>query len=346
MSTSSNRVQELVEQNLAANQARRDQEEDRQEGNIDPSQHPESVQSRKEETSSENQSTTEGDDINLYDDLLTDEEADHFGVKREAPDEGIPTSREEPLAPKPAKPEQPEEQPKKAEKPAEETVQVEAPPEEIIEEVQTETKSSEEKPPKEVVEEKRPPEMTQEQYQEARQKAIEDLTKRYALTEEDEDNLLTEPGRVLPQLAARVYLDVFDHVTHMFQNLAPNLVRGVLQADTTEKQNEEAFYSEWDQLRPHSDVVNRVAKAYKESNPGASREQFIREVGATACIALRLPLEGKVETTPKKETRPTPPPPPAGRGSSPPPPRPTKGTPNVFEEIAQEWEEEDAEEGL
>ncbi len=141
------------------------------------------------------------------------------------------------------------------------------------------------------------PEVTQEEYNEqvqsAREKATEELVTKFQLTEDQADDLVSDPNSVLPQLLANMYLDLFTNVMQGMHSQLPNMIQGVVSTTERESKQKNAFFTAWPQLNKaeHMKTVKRVGDNYSALNPKASRDDFIREVGAQAWVALRLPIE-------------------------------------------------------
>lgn len=161
------------------------------------------------------------------------------------------------------------------------------------------------------------------------------LEERYKLSEQDAQLLMTEPEKVLPKLAAALVMDTVQVVLAQQAKMLPQAIMQTVSRQQQIQEGEDSFYKEWPDLKQHNDVVLRIGRAYRSMYPQATREQFIREVGAQAAIALRLPIDpatGKrVVAAPAATTRPFQPP----RGGAV-APNPT-GTKNEFEELAEEF---------
>lgn len=180
---------------------------------------------------------------------------------------------------------------------------------------------------------------------EARQSALAELEKRYALSQEDADAMISEPEKVLPKLAGQMYMDVFEGVLSAVQTMLPQAFTQFNQSYAAQQKDEADFYDAWPALKEHADRVLPIGKMYRQLNPQASKEQFIQEVGLQAMLALKLPIEG-ITQAPQQQTQQATPgayAPPSGapravtqRPAQQAPAKPT----NAFTELADEWEEE------
>lgn len=127
----------------------------------------------------------------------------------------------------------------------------------------------------------------------------------YRLSEQDVADFNENPAAFIPRYAARVYIDSISAAFQQFTTYLPRMVFQVLEQKKIVDENEAKFYGAWPDLNPHRDAVSRLGKAYRQSNPTASVEQFIQEVGAQAMVALRLvPKGANGDATKKQEETP------------------------------------------
>ena len=95
---------------------------------------------------------------------------------------------------------------------------------------------------------------------------------------------------VISQLMAKVYMDaVTGSVAHMLTRL-PGLVEQTLQSREQSGQLEQRFYNAWPALdaQKHYADVERFGRVYRQLNPTATPDDFIRDVGAQLMVALKL----------------------------------------------------------
>ncbi len=212
----------------------------------------------------------------------------------------------------------------------------------IVEEVQSppveEQPQPVEQPPREEpVEAVKPP--TPEESAAKRQQLVGNLAKEvYKLSDEDVELAISEPDKVLPQLAAKVHVEVLDAAVQGIMAHLPELVRGVISQTSAEREREGAFFDRWPSLKEHKTKVAQVANIFRQSNPGATLDQAIEEVGTLVSVMMKVPMEG-VEA-PKSADVAAPPPPPAMPGASTITPRRSTQK-NAFETLADEFLIED-----
>jgi hypothetical protein len=219
------------------------------------------------------------------------------------------------------------------EKPAEEKPVEEKPAEE---KPKAEEKPAEEKPPAE-----EPKTQTPEEQTEMRTKAHEELTKHFALTDEDAEAVKDNPAEVLPKIAAELYLQVYENVMNGVIAALPRMVQGVQQQTQAITSAEEKFYGRWDKLNTGEGkaTVARLGAAYRQANPNTTLDDFIRDVGIQASIALQLPIEGYTAPQEIPEERSQPSRPPAGGASR--PAVQSAASSNPFSAMAEEFIEDE-----
>jgi hypothetical protein len=157
--------------------------------------------------------------------------------------------------------------------------------------------------------------------------------------EYEDEGVSSKLLKAIPRMMSRVYLDAVQATMGQIMTHLPTLMSQVTRAQNEGSQTEAKFYEQWPKLKEkpeYADTIRRIGTAYRQLNPRASSEDFIREVGAGAMIALRLPMETSAAATPtqpRSSFRPAA----ATRPASPTPSKPK----NVFEAMAEETEEID-----
>ena len=159
----------------------------------------------------------------------------------------------------------------------------------------------------------------------------------YALDEEMVDELRDTPETAVPKLMAKAHSDIYLSVFNAVGQMLPQMMQTVQRNQIAEAQNVEAFQKAWPliDLTQHGGLVERIGMTYRQLNPTVSAEDFIKEVGAQAMIALRLQPATSGEETPEKTPKPFQPTRASGGPSGKPAPA------NVFEQMAMEEELDD-----
>jgi hypothetical protein len=262
------------------------------------------------------------DDSNIWDDLLDDEGsepevAETPAVEAKAEEVGVEPE-------KPAATETPE--PKPAEvAPAvvEQRVEVVAPP-----------------PAQVVSQPQMPPPPTPEQVAAFRQRMLDAVAEQYALQEDDASAFQVEPEKVLPKLAARLHANIYDHIMRDLARQAPQVVERQLHQRQAVQAAEDAFYSRWDELRPHAAQVQQVAQMWRQMYPQATMQEAIEGVGQATKALLGITTQGASEAAAAPRTPPPTPARPAARGAPAPRAKPMSAEEQAFADLAKSFEEE------
>lgn len=227
----------------------------------------------------------DNDESTAIDDQRQQAEEEVVETPEPAPE---PTVKEEELKPEEVDQEKPDETPA----PVEET-----PTEEEVAEVEIP-----EVPPEPI--DTRTPEEVQKALEEARAKAQVELEQAFRMTEEEEEQFQHNPGDVLSKMAAKLYLDIFNSLMQGVKTQLPSMVTSLMQQDSARKANQRKFYSAWPQLAKaeYLPTIERIANNYRVMNPQAKEADAIREIGAQAWVALRLPLEELAQIASKPTT--------------------------------------------
>jgi len=133
-----------------------------------------------------------------------------------------------------------------------------------------------------------PAPISAEQIQEARGKLEASLTSHYALSEEDALLLQMEPEKVIPQMAAKLHLEVLDHVRSLMNSVVPSIVESYTQSTVRNTKAKDEFFSAFPELANYEDQVIEIGTMFRKLNPKASPEEAIKRIGETTMAALGL----------------------------------------------------------
>jgi hypothetical protein len=135
-----------------------------------------------------------------------------------------------------------------------------------------------------------PPAQPQASYAEWRGKQIEGLEKHYAFDEETSAKLLTEPEVVLPQLAARLHMEVTEHVMRSVMSAMPQWMDNMNQGRTREADAQSMFETINPDLKDPSykNAILQMGMAYRQMNPNAPAEEAVKVIGNMVRSALGL----------------------------------------------------------
>lgn len=219
-----------------------------------------------------------------------------------------------------------------------------------------ETKSEEQPPavedqkPKEEGKVQPPPEAPafdaeklQADYEKWRSDAEELLaTQHYNLSEEQAEQLASEPEKVIPRLAAKLHMEVMQNSVAIVMKVLPQLMQSATAAQTAEQQAVDKFYTQWPELKEYHSEVVRFGRAYRQLNPKATLDQMIRDVGAQVVVANQLNVADRTNgaaapVAPSPVTPAAPPPKPlaaTAKGAS----KPGAVQQTMFEQLDEDYE--------
>ena len=138
---------------------------------------------------------------------------------------------------------------------------------------------------------------TQAYVQNVREQQVHQLAANtYALDKETQDALEASGNEALipliPQYAARVFVDAVQAIGGHMRNVVPQMVGPLMQQQQQHRLNEEAFYTFWDgqgyNLREHEGAIQQSGLAFRQQNPNASPADFIKHVGAMVVVGQQL----------------------------------------------------------
>ncbi|MGC8807873.1 MAG: hypothetical protein ACP5QB_10095 [Thiomonas sp.] len=181
-----------------------------------------------------------------------------------------------------------------------------------------EPQAPEAEPPKAEEPKPEPPAQPQE---DPRENLMREIAARYSLPAEMRQQFVAEPDKVLPQLVARVYLDVFDAVMNVITQQMP----GMLAQFQEWRRAEEEFFNRWPELRDpkYHKAIREVAQALKAAEPNITPEQARERIGATVMAMYGL----------QPRPRPVRPPVPASPGGV--APRATQTDKTIWDELSE-----------
>lgn len=166
----------------------------------------------------------------------------------------------------------------------------------------------------------------------------------YALSDDEviEMDITQEAGKAHSKSMARVYMDSVTGAIGHITKAMPQLLEVALAKRNNESAAEAEFYAAWPGLNraTHGEVIGRLGRTYRTAYPQAPKADFIRDVGAQAIVALRIPLN---EAPTKEVVKEIPPASsaafkPAGSGTPSGGPQPKE---NPFTQLSIEFDEEE-----
>lgn len=123
----------------------------------------------------------------------------------------------------------------------------------------------------------------------------------FAVSDELAQEMTDSPQTAFPKLAAKLYLDAVENAAAAVVQLLPQVLGQFQQKSSEEDVLKDKFFSTWDKLDAdeHGEVLLKVGAAYRQANPNATPDEFIRDVGAATMVALKIPHD---EPVAEKET--------------------------------------------
>lgn len=106
-----------------------------------------------------------------------------------------------------------------------------------------------------------------------------ELTQYYAFDPDTAARLQTEPELVLPQLAARLHLDVLDAVMAQLPQRVGAVVEHINASVARNTEAEGAMFTAYPELKAHKAEVLKAGQMYRAMYPKATREQAIKAIG-------------------------------------------------------------------
>jgi len=194
------------------------------------------------------------------------------------------------------------------------------------------------------------PEQQQQRWQEQRtqwRKTTEDAaTKAFEpIIAEHANDLLTNPEKVLPKLAGRLFVDVLEAAQQAIATMVPPAVQQMQSAEAMQRQAVTQAKQMWPELFPEGnaqesskryDALRRHAWSFRMMDRAAPADAILRKAGAAAMVELGLSRTTSAAPPVEQTQAAVVPFRPGGTGgrTAPAPSSPSK---NVFEQLADEF---------
>jgi hypothetical protein len=116
------------------------------------------------------------------------------------------------------------------------------------------------------------------------------LEQHYAFDDETSAQLLTEPEVVIPKLAAKLHMEVVEHVMRSVQSAVPQWIQGYNNSQSTEQAAETTFYGANPDLQDpaYKGAIIQMGMAYRQLNPSAPAEEAVKVIGNMVRSAMGL----------------------------------------------------------
>lgn len=165
------------------------------------------------------------------------------------------------------------------------------------------------------------------------------IEKDIKFTDDEVQELLTAPEKVLPRHLARVHVEVLEATYNAITANLPNIIEGYMRNQREIQRVEKAFSDEFPDLVPYKQEAWNLAATLRQQTPNMSEQDMRRQVGAILRVqkGIAPPAAGAPAPAPAAPYTPTN----AGQG------RPNGGAAavpkpkNMFEQLAEEFIQED-----
>jgi hypothetical protein len=136
---------------------------------------------------------------------------------------------------------------------------------------------------------------TPEQIAAAEQAYADKLASFYSFDEDAALRLQTEPEKVLPQLAARLHMDVMKNIMTQMQMAVPQMIQGITANNAREQSAQNVFYTAWPELKGYDQQVLHVGRMFRQMNPNASPDEAVKRIGeiALATLGIQRPTQAQ-----------------------------------------------------
>lgn len=121
----------------------------------------------------------------------------------------------------------------------------------------------------------------------------ERLEAHYQLSEEESLQMVTDPGKALPKLQAKMFSDMWWNMTQMIRSALPTVIESTLRDVKVRDGKVDSFFQQWPKLTKaaHGAQVAQVAKVYAQVNPTATEADVIKHVGMQVMLMAGITPE-------------------------------------------------------
>lgn len=133
----------------------------------------------------------------------------------------------------------------------------------------------------------------------------------YALSPEDVEAARTDPGTILPVMAARVHYNVQHAVFSGVMQALPQMMEHFTRQQAVNQENEQQFFAQFPHLKEkpeYAQVVIESIQAVRNATPNLPKEELMRRAGMMATMVLGLQVQPAGATPPATPAAPATPP--------------------------------------
>ena len=133
-----------------------------------------------------------------------------------------------------------------------------------------------------------------------REAFVPKLAELYKLSDDEVEAFRTNPGEILPKIAANLHYEVQAAVFSSVLQSLPQVLDMAFNQRKAVDEADNAFYSRWPKLKEgaHLETVTNAIRAYRTANPKAPMDKVIEQAGLMAMISLGLNPQEAVAAVP------------------------------------------------
>lgn len=162
------------------------------------------------------------------------------------------------------------------------------------------------------------------------------MANEYRMDDAMSRRVISEPEAVLPEIAARVHVNVVRDLGQRIGQLLPQMIEGVVQQRLAATQSEAEFFGRYPKLNrmEFKPYVAQSLQMVLQMNPGIDRETLMREGASLSAYRIRAAFRGQGPRPPQERSVVPPYVPVPPGGGAPVPTRPSEQ--NIFTEMAND----------
>jgi hypothetical protein len=129
-----------------------------------------------------------------------------------------------------------------------------------------------------------------QQYVQKRQALQSEVERHYTMSDEETQQFNEAPEKVLPKLAGRLYMDIYDSMMSQVQHVLPQILQGMAQTSTKLQSFDDAFFGHFKELdkKAHYAEYTQLMGAISQANPSAPVGEIMNLVGSTLITKHKL----------------------------------------------------------
>lgn len=112
----------------------------------------------------------------------------------------------------------------------------------------------------------------------------------FQLSQEELGALEADASQALPRILAKLHVKSQVAALNQLQRIVPAMFQRFATVTQSNRANENKFYSRWPDIKAkeHGALVQRLAQTYRQTNPQASLDQMIEELGPLVMMTAKI----------------------------------------------------------